>query len=127
MLTPGVLTQLGAIALNGPSVGVTGPQADGSLICVWGDPALDPAHLTTTITYVSRGPALDLLNDLAAEGFSCYRPDDGTRCEKTWFSEPDLIPQGRTLFWREDILIDTVFSNLAPTGYTDAIVSTIYG
>ncbi len=50
-----------------------------------------------------------MLNGLAsAEGYTCYTPDGGTRCEKTWFSEPDLIPaEGRTLFWRDDVLIDT--------------------
>jgi hypothetical protein len=45
-----------------------------------------------------------MLNGLLSEGYACYTPDGGTRCEKTWFSEPDLIPEGRTLFWRGDVL-----------------------
>ncbi|SFR94232.1 hypothetical protein SAMN04487846_0926 [Microbacterium sp. cf046] len=126
MLDAGVLAELGDIPLNGSSVGASGAQPDGSLICVWGDPAVDTSHLVTTIAFMSRGPALDMLNGLAAEGYSCYRPDGGTRCEKTWFSEPDLLPQGRTLFWREDIMIDSSFSDLAPTGYTAAIVASIF-
>ena len=82
----------------------------------------------TTISRAARGPALDLLNGFAAEGYACYTPDGGTRCEKTWFSEArPLIPQGRTLFWREDVLIDTAFSNLAPSGYTSAIVAGVFG
>jgi len=127
ILTTGVLDQLGAIALNDPAFGPSGVQSDGSLICIWGDPAVPGTVLRTTIAYMSRGPALDMLNGLLAEGFACYTPDGGTRCEKTWFSEPDLIPEGRTLFWREDVLIDSSFTNLAPSGYTAAIVASVFG
>ena len=82
-------------------------------------PRADTTHLTTTITVISRGPALDLLNELADdEGFTCYTPDGGTRCEKTWQNEQYPVTDGRTLFWRDDILIDTTYSNLAPSGYT---------
>ena len=126
MLTPGVLEQLGGIPLNDPALGSSGVQTDGSLVCIWGDPAAAGTALTTTISYASRGPALDMLNGLLAEGYKCYTPDGGTRCEKTWFSEPDLIPEGRTLFWRQDVLIDSSFRNLAPSGYTAAIVASIY-
>jgi hypothetical protein len=127
ILTTGVLDQLGAIPLNDPALGPSGVQADGSLICVWGDPAAPGTVLRTSIAYMSRGPALDMLNGLLAEGFACYTPDGGTRCEKTWFSEPDLIPEGRTLFWRQDVLIDSSFTNLAPSGYTAAIVASVFG
>lgn len=127
ILTAGVLEQLGAIPLNDPALPPSGVQADGSLICVWGDPAVPGTVLRTTIAYTSRGPALDMLNGLLAEGYACYTPDGGTRCEKTWFSEPDLIPEGRTLFWREDVLIDSSFTNLAPSGYTSAIVADVFG
>ena len=37
------------------------------------------------------------------------------------------MTDGRTLFWRDDILIDTQYSNLAPSGYTAAIVENIFG
>ena len=116
ILTPAVLAQLEGIPLNDPGVGIpTGVQPDGSLVCSGRDPAADTTHLMTTITYVARGPALDMLNELAAaEGFTCYTPDGGTRCEKTWLNEPYPVTDGRTLFWRDDILIDTAFSNLAP-------------
>lgn len=127
MLSAAVLEQLGEIPLNDPAFGPSGAQAGGGLICVWGDPAAVSTGLTTTIMYVSRGPALDMLNGLLAEGYACYTPDGGTRCERTWFSEPDLLPQGRTLFWRDDILIDTQFSNLAPSGYTAEIITSIWG
>lgn len=126
ILSSGVLDQLGGTPLNDPALGASGTQADGSLICIWGDPAVPGTVLRTTVSYASRGPALDMLNGLLAEGYTCYTPDGGTRCEKTWFSEPGLIPAGRTLFWRQDVLIDSSFTNLAPSGYTAAIVGSVF-
>lgn len=129
ILSPAVLTELGATPLNDPVNGASvGVQPDGSLVCLWRDPRTDTTGLMTTISYMSRGPVLEMLNQLAdAEGFTCYTPDDGTRCEKTWPNETYPVIDGRTLFWREDILIDTRFSNLAPTGYTASIVESLFG
>ena len=128
ILTADVLAQLDGIPLNDPAFGASGPQPDGSLVCVWGDPAADTTGLVTRIGYMSRGPALDMLNELVAdEGYTCYTPDGGTRCEKTWPNETYPVTDGRTLFWRDDILIDTTYSNLAPTGYTSAVVAGVFG
>ncbi|SDO44326.1 hypothetical protein SAMN04487848_0925 [Microbacterium sp. ru370.1] len=128
MLTPDVLAQLGTVPLNDPALGPSGVQSDGSLICIWRDPAADTTSLTTTISRVDRGPALDMLNDLVStQGFSCYTPDEGTRCEKTWINDTYPVNDGRTLFWRDDVLVDTQYSNLAPTGYTASIISSIFG
>lgn len=128
MLTAAVLAELDGVPLNDPAFGPSGPQDDGSLICAWGDPAADTTKLVTTISAVSRGPALDMLNALVAdEGFTCYTPDGGTRCEKTWPNEVYPVTDGRTLFWRDDILIDSRYSNLAPSGYTAAIVASVFG
>lgn len=128
MLTAAVLAELDGVPLNDPAFGPSGPQADGSLVCVWGDPAADTTRLMTTLSYLSRGPALDMLNALVAdEGFTCYTPDGGTRCEKTWQNEAYPVTDGRTLFWRDDVLIDSRYSNLAPSGYTAAIVASVFG
>ncbi|WP_127474068.1 hypothetical protein [Microbacterium sulfonylureivorans] len=127
ILNAAVLADLDGVPLNDPAFGPSGLQTDGSLICVWRDPAADTTGLVTTITYVSRGPALDMLNSLADDdGYTCYTPDGGTRCEKTWENEDYPVTDGRTLFWRDGILIDTQFSNLAPSGYTSAIVTSIF-
>ena len=73
---------------------------------------------------MNSGPALDMLNALAAdEGFNCYTPDEGTRCEKEFPNPQYPVTDGRTLYFRDDILIDTRYSNLAPTGYTTSIVA----
>jgi len=128
ILTADVLAQLDGVPLNDPAFGSSGPQPDGGLVCVWRDPAADTTGLVTTIAYMSRGPALDMLNKLVAdEGYTCYTPDGGTRCEKTWPNETYPVTDGRTLFWRDDILIDTKYSALAPVGYTAALVASIYG
>ncbi|MFN8087172.1 MAG: hypothetical protein U0Q04_09525, partial [Microbacterium sp.] len=48
------------------------------------------------------------------------------RCEKTW-TDPNLpVEDGRTLFWRDGVIVDTQYSNLAPTGYTDAVIAALW-
>ena len=127
ILTPAVLGQLDGTPLNDEAFGPSGTLEDGSLRCIWGDPGADTTSLVTEISAVSRGPALEMLNALADEdGFTCYTPDEGTRCEKTWQNEQYPVTDGRTLFWRDGILIDTSYSNLAPTGYTSAIVAYMF-
>lgn len=127
ILSEDVLSQLGETPLNDAAFGSSGVGADGTLTCIWRDPRADTTGLVTTIERMNRGPALDLLNELAdAEGFSCFTPDDGTRCEKTWQNDQYPVTDGRTLFWRDDILIDTQYSNLAPTGYTASIIASIF-
>ncbi|MBA8817633.1 hypothetical protein FHX48_002738 [Microbacterium halimionae] len=129
ILTQDVLDELGETPLNDPATGVsTGVQADGSLICLWRDVRADTTYLQTTVSAMNRGPALDLMNQLRADdGYSCYTPDDGTRCEKVWMNQKYQVNDGRTLFWRDDILIDTQYSNLAPAGYTAAVVDSVFG
>lgn len=129
ILSDAVLAQLADLPLNDPAFGrPTGVQSDGSLVCLWGSPAADTTHLDTTISRMSRGPALDLMNQLRqGEAYTCYTPDRGTRCEKTWVNAQYPVTDGRTLFWRDDVLIDTRYSNLAPVGYTDAIVAHVFG
>lgn len=127
ILSDEVLAQLDGVPLNDPAVGVGGKQSDGSLECMWRDPRADTTALYTVISYADRGPALDMLNQLADdEGYTCFTPDDGTRCEKTWQNEMYPVTDGRTLFWRDGVLIDTAYSNLAPTGYTASIVAHLF-
>ncbi|MFJ6651284.1 hypothetical protein ACIQLJ_00640 [Microbacterium sp. NPDC091313] len=129
ILSEQVLAQLADVPLNDPATGVaTGVQPDGSLVCLWRDPGADTTALTTEISRMNRGPALDMLNTLKDDqGFSCYTPSGGTRCEKTWPDASYPVTNGRTVFWRDDVLIDTRWSNLAPTGYTDSIVDHLFG
>lgn len=124
-----VLAQLADVPLNDPANGAAvGAQGDGSLVCLWRQPEADTTFLQTTVSRMSRGPALDMLNQLAdEEGFTCYTPAGGTRCEKVWVNEEYPVNDGRTLFWRDDVLIDTQYSNLAPSGYTDSVIAHVFG
>lgn len=128
ILSDDVLAQLGETPLNDAAFGPSGVGSDGSLTCIWADPRADTTKLVTKISKMNRGPALDMLNALVTnEGFACFTPDGGTRCEKTWQNEQYPVTDGRTVFWRDDVLIDTRYSNLAPSGYTSAIVKKIFG
>ncbi|WP_454170877.1 hypothetical protein [Microbacterium maritypicum] len=127
ILSDAVLAELGETPLNDAAFGPSGVGSDGTLTCIWADPGADTTGLTTTISRMNRGPALDMLNALANdEGFSCFTPDGGTRCGKTWPNAQYPVTDGRTLFWREDVLIDTRYSNLAPSGYTSSIVEHLF-
>lgn len=128
ILSQNVLAQLKDVPLNDPAFGESGSLENGSLVCNWADPRADTTRLTTKIQRMSRGLALDLLNSLADDqGFTCFTPDGGTRCEKTWKNTQYPVTDGRTLFWRQDVLIDTRYSNLAPSGYTSSIIKSIWG
>jgi len=123
-----VLSQLQDQPLNDKAYGdEVGVQPDGSLICLWRNPAADVTGLTTTISHMSRGPALDAMNAFRDEGATCYTPDRGTRCERTWNDKQYPVTDGRTMFWRDGVMIDTHYWNLAPEGYTSSIVAHIFG
>lgn len=127
ILSADVLAQLDGTPLNDAAFGPSGVGPDGTLTCIWADPGADTTSLVTTISLMNRGPALDMLNALVTnEGFNCFTPDGGTRCEKTWQNTQYPVTDGRTLFWRDDVLIDTRYSNLAPNGYTSSIVKNLF-
>ncbi|UJP08952.1 hypothetical protein L2X99_10730 [Microbacterium sp. KUDC0406] len=126
ILSAAVLAQLKDVPLNDKAFGPSGTLDDGSLKCVWGDPQADTTGLVTTIEHERSGAALEKLNALMDEGYTCYTPDEGTRCEKVWKNEDYPVTDGRTLFYRQGVLIDTQYSNLAPKGYTDAIIASIW-
>ena len=130
ILSPAVLAQFAAVEgvrLNEPSFGDSGVQKDGSLTCIWANKGATNM-LTTKVSRMSRGPALELLNGLASrQGFTCYTPDGGTRCEHIWDDTAHHVTDGRTVFWRGDVLIDTFYVNLSPSGYTASIVAHVFG
>jgi hypothetical protein len=39
---------------------------------------------------------------------------------------PLPLQQGRTLFYRDGVIVDTQYSNLSPTGYTDAVIDALW-
>ncbi|MCO7204586.1 hypothetical protein NH287_13920 [Microbacterium sp. CnD16-F] len=126
ILTPGILDTLQGIPLNAPGMG-GGIRPDSSRVCVWADPGASRTSLVTVVGYSPEREARDALYLLGVdEGYTCYEPDEGLRCEKSGTDELGL-PVGRTVYWRDGVAIDTQYSNLAPQGYTAAIVRSIWG
>ncbi|SBS73398.1 hypothetical protein [uncultured Microbacterium sp.] len=126
ILDDAVLAQLEGVPLNDPGFGETGVLSDRTLRCVWGQPGADTTRLETTINYAPENDVLDYFNARMEEGFVCYEPAGGLRCEKTWQNDAFPVTDGRTLFYRDGVLIDTQYSNLAPTGYTTAVIRAIW-
>lgn len=126
MLTTGVLSQLEGVPLNAEGMG-GGIRDDSARVCVWGDPGAVATRLVTVVGYSPQREAEDALYALAGEGYTCYEPRGGTRCEKTW-DHPSIpgVTEGRTLFYRDGVIVDTQYSNLAPSGYTDAIIDYLW-
>ncbi|WP_308492903.1 hypothetical protein [Microbacterium terrisoli] len=128
MLSPDVLLQLADVPLNDPAFGSgVGVQPDGSLTCVWADPRSDTTSLWTQVVRTDATAAQTILDGLRTNGYGCYASQDGTRCERTWQNKTYPVTDGRTWFWRDDIIIDTHYSNLAPDGYTASIVTHLFG
>ncbi|KAA9089003.1 hypothetical protein [Microbacterium radiodurans] len=119
-------TALANVPLNDASFGPSGAMPDGSLRCVWGDPAADTSKIITTISFAEENPVIDFMNGLTSIGFTCYEPDAGVRCEKTWQNDRFPVTDGRTLYFRDGVLVDTQFSHLAPEGYTSGIVASLW-
>jgi len=125
MLTDAVLAELEGVPLNAEGMG-GGIRADSSRVCVWGEPGAAGTYLVTVFGYAPEREALDALYELGQEGYTCYEPRGGVRCEKTWPHETLPVTQGRTLFYRDGVIVDTQYSNLAPTGYTSAVISSLW-
>lgn len=125
LLTDAVLAQLEDVPLNAPGMG-GGIREDSARVCVWGEPGAAATRLITVIGYSPDREARDALFALGQDGFTCYEPRGGIRCEKTW-DDPNLpVKNGRTVFYRDGVVVDTQYSNLAPTGYTDAVISALW-
>ncbi|MFT4214924.1 MAG: hypothetical protein QM622_09135 [Microbacterium sp.] len=125
ILNDEVLAQLDGVPLNADGMG-GGIRADSARVCVWGDPDAVATRLVTVIGYSPDQEARDELYRLAGEGYTCYEPNKGIRCEKTWDHPTLPVTQGRTLFYRDGVIVDTQYSNLAPSGYTDAIIDALW-
>jgi hypothetical protein len=125
ILTGSVLTELEDVPLNAPGMG-GGILPDSTRVCAWGDPGAAGTWLVTRIGFSPSRAAADALYELGREGFTCYEPAGGIRCERTWDHDTLPVTQGRTLYYRDGIIVDTQYSNLAPQGYTNAIIAAMW-
>lgn len=128
MLTPEVLAQLdGVVPLNHPDYGdFVGPQANGSLVCMWSEPSNASVMLMTEISKMTPHEASVVLGEARDAGLECTELDIAVRCSGELVIEGISDPVGHTLFVRGGIVIDTQFVNLAPEGYTNAIIASIW-
>lgn len=125
ILTDSVLAELDGVPLNAPGMG-GGIRPDSSRVCAWGEPGAAATWLVTVIGFSPYREATDALFALGKEGYTCYEPDGGIRCERTWEHDTLPVTQGRTLYYRDGIIVDTQYSNLAPAGYTSAIIAALW-
>ncbi|ALJ18983.1 hypothetical protein [Microbacterium sp. No. 7] len=125
VLSDKVLAELEDYPFNAPGMG-GGIRPDSTRVCVWGEPGAVGTWLVTVIGYSPEREARDALYELSGEGYTCYEPSQGIRCEDTWQHETLPIEQGRTLFWRDGVVVDTQYSNLAPSGYTASIIERMW-
>jgi len=125
ILTDRVLAELDGVPLNAPGMG-GGIRPDSSRVCAWGEPGAAATWLVTVIGFAPYREATDALFALGNEGYTCYEPDEGVRCERTWEHESLPVTQGRTLYYRDGIIVDTQYSNLSPEGYTSAIIAALW-
>ncbi|GAB2707111.1 hypothetical protein GCM10027071_22580 [Microbacterium marinum] len=126
ILSDDILASLQGIPLNAPGMG-GGIRPDSSRVCVWADPGASMTRLVTVVGYAPERASRDALYLLGVdEGYLCYEPDEGVRCEKTWEEGTLGLTQGRTVYWRDGVAVDTQYSNLAPQGYTTAIVDALW-
>lgn len=125
ILTDRVLEELDGVPLNAPGMG-GGIRPDSSRVCAWGEPGAAGTWLVTVIGFAPYREATDALYELGRDGYTCYEPDAGVRCERTWEHETLPVTQGRTLYYRDGIIVDTQYSNLAPAGYTNAVIAALW-
>lgn len=126
LLTDEVRDEIGSIPLNAPGMG-GGIREDSSRVCVWADPAATRTRLIVVVGYAPEREASDTLYLLGRdEGYFCYDADGGSRCEATWEDPEFPVEQGRTLFYRDGVVIDTQYAGLAPEGFTSSIIATVW-
>ncbi|MFV0374257.1 hypothetical protein [Microbacterium sp.] len=126
LMPPAMLTEFDGIPLNADGMG-GGIRADSSRVCVWGSPGAPRTRLVVVIGYAPQRAADDELYRLRTEeGYNCYNVSDGIRCERSWQQDDLPLPAGRTLFYRDGVIIDTQYSGIGPVGFTSSIVATVW-
>jgi hypothetical protein len=82
------------------------------------------------VSVIDAAQAAALLDALRAAGFGCQPMWDGTVCEiaqRTVNLDDEEVAFGETHFVRGDGWVSTAWVNFTPEGYTEDIVSTLWG
>lgn len=131
------LAALDHLALNDPAVdegtlrsGLSNPalaelaEANRVLGCVWENPGASTTALHTTVARIDGGEGAAAVKLLTDDKVDCYEAQQGIRCE--YALTGGAVDSGETHFFRDDIWIATSWVNVAPPGYTNAIVGTLW-
>lgn len=135
--SPGMLQNLNATnpPLNDPGVTMTSTElvealeildsGVPTLRCSWGVPS--DYGLATNVTITTPAQSTVLTSAMRERGFSCAESAGETRCERTeTFVDPSGAT-GETHVLRGNIWVATHWLNFAPDGYTEDIVTNLFG
>jgi hypothetical protein len=96
--------------------------------CSWGRPS--EFGLSTNVSVVDAAQSAEILSALRSAGFTCDQVWSGTRCvtEQKMVDQSDKeVTLGETHFLRGTGWVTTAWVNFAPAGYTQDVVSTLWG
>jgi hypothetical protein len=96
--------------------------------CSWGQPS--ESGLATNVSVVEAARTAALLDALRASGFECETIWEGTLCQieqRTVNQDDQEAVLGESHFVRGDGWVSTAWINFAPEGYTEDVVSTLWG
>ncbi len=96
--------------------------------CSWGRPS--ESGLATNVSVVDAARTAALVDALRAAGFGCESIWEGTHCqieERTVDLDDNEVTLGESHFVRGDGWVSTAWINFAPEGYTEDVVSTLWG
>lgn len=96
--------------------------------CSWGQPS--ESGLATNVSVVDAARTAALVDSLRAAGFGCETIWEGTLCQieqRTVDLDDNEVTLGESHFVRGDGWVTTAWINFAPEGYTEDIVSTLWG
>jgi hypothetical protein len=99
-----------------------------TLRCSWGKPS--EYGLATNVTAIDADQAAAVLAALPAAGFGCEAMGDGTVCrieQKGVTLDDQEYTRGETHYIGDGGLVTTAWINFAPEGYTEDVVSTVWG
>ncbi len=134
-----VRTRLAQLSLNDPKAQTDGlrsglanadlaklAESKRELACVWRNTDSDTTFLRTTVVRINGGDGAAAVKLLTDDRIQCYPAHEGLRCEYTTDRKDPAIEFGETHYFRDDLWIATAWSNVAPPGYTAAIVDTLW-
>jgi hypothetical protein len=98
----------------------SGPQ---TLRCSWGLPS--SYGLATNVTIVDAAQAQTVLDSLPERGFACEDLADGTVCRMQQSDGENSF--GESHYLRANGWVSTRWINFGPRGYTEDVVSTLWG